>query len=237
MKNIILCSDGTGNAAGRTNATNVWRIFQSIDLSSGDQVAFHDDGVGTSDNKLKRMIGGATGWGLGENIRELYKSLIRVYNEGDQIFLFGFSRGAYTARSLAGLITRFGILDRHCFVTPLEMDEAVSRLYGFYDARAQKRRAFEEWAKHYSIDCFTGHVECLGVWDTVDAVGVPFAELRQWLRDIGILTKHNHDLNSKIRNVFHALSIDDQRRTFTPTLFDENLKTDGANQKVEQVWW
>ncbi|MDA1308455.1 MAG: DUF2235 domain-containing protein [Proteobacteria bacterium] len=237
MKNIFLCADGTGNAGGKANGTNVWRIYQAIDLSRGDQVAFHDDGVGTQDNKIWRAIGGATGAGLGRNIRDLYKSLVRVYREGDQIFLFGFSRGAFTARSLAGLITRFSILDRHSFSTPRDLDEAVSTLYGYYDARAKKRETFEAWAKEHDINYFEGHVEVIGVWDTVDAVGVPFSELREWLRDCRILTKHNHELNPRIKNAYHALSIDDQRKTFTPTLFDESKMSKDGSQQVEQVWF
>jgi uncharacterized protein (DUF2235 family) len=100
-KNIVLCSDGTGNAGGKGRGTNVWRLFQAVDLSKGDQVAFHDDGVGTQDFKFLKAIGGATGAGLGQNIRQLYASLVRVYDDGDRVYLFGFSRGAYTVRSLA----------------------------------------------------------------------------------------------------------------------------------------
>jgi len=115
-KNIILCSDGTGNAGGNGDVSNVWRIYNAIDMSEMDdwtQVAMHDDGVGTETFLLFKLIGGAFGYGLKRNVRDLYHFLIRNYEPGEQnqIYIFGFSRGAYTARVLAELISLCGIID------------------------------------------------------------------------------------------------------------------------------
>ncbi len=117
-KNIIVCSDGTGNTAIKGRGTNVFKIFESVDLNRHrfdpqlvPQIAIYDDGVGTDDFKPLKLLGGATGCGLSRNVKQLYKELCRVYDPGDRIFLFGFSRGAFTVRTLAGLICTCGILD------------------------------------------------------------------------------------------------------------------------------
>jgi uncharacterized protein (DUF2235 family) len=94
MKNIILLSDGTGHAASKVWRTNVWRTFESIDLSQPDQVAFYADGVGTSSFKPLAIIGGMFGHGLRNNVIECYKFICRNYQPGDRIYGFGFSRGA-----------------------------------------------------------------------------------------------------------------------------------------------
>jgi uncharacterized protein (DUF2235 family) len=115
--NIILCSDGTGMKGGDGFETNVWRIYNYIDFQGHlrnkklcNQIAFHDDGIGTQSFKPLRALTGATGLGLSKNIKRLYTDLVNNYNENDRIYLFGFSRGAFTVRSLAGLISKFGIL-------------------------------------------------------------------------------------------------------------------------------
>ncbi len=121
-KHIVLCSDGTGNSGGKGNNTNVWRIYQSVDLNGFktgqhgvEQLAFYDDGVGTDQLKLLKMLGGAVGLGLSRNVRHLYSRLVKNYEPGDHVYVFGFSRGAFTVRTLAGFITSCGILDRsHC---------------------------------------------------------------------------------------------------------------------------
>src|SRR4051812_1845331 len=98
-KNIVLCSDGTGNAGGKGYGTNVWRIYNAINHQPRpdlQQVAFYDDGVGSQDYKFLRAIGGAFGWGISDNLRQTYAFLMLHYRPGDRIYLFGFSRGAFT---------------------------------------------------------------------------------------------------------------------------------------------
>jgi uncharacterized protein (DUF2235 family) len=110
-KNIVLCSDGTGNTTLKGRGSNVFKLYEALDLhGETPQIAFYDDGVGTQGLRPLKLLGGAFGWGLKRNVKELYTSLCRVYQPGDRIYLFGFSRGAYTVRTLGGLIIRCGIL-------------------------------------------------------------------------------------------------------------------------------
>jgi len=132
-KNIILLSDGTGNAAASIWRTNVWRMFQAIDLTNSDQVARYDDGVGTSSFKPLAILGGAFGWGLKRNVIDLYKFLCRNYSPGSHIYAFGFSRGAFTIRVLIGLIAREGLIP---FTTQDDLDaKALAAYRAFRRAR------------------------------------------------------------------------------------------------------
>src|SRR4051812_20123280 len=117
-KNIVVCSDGTGNADIRGCGSNVFKVFEATELRSNqhdpslpNQIAIYHDGVGTEDFKPLKILGGAFGFGFSRHVRELYTGLARCYSPGDKIFLFGFSRGAFTVRTLAGLIAHAGLLD------------------------------------------------------------------------------------------------------------------------------
>jgi len=110
-RNIILLSDGTGNSSKANNPTNVWRLYKALDLQTDDQIAVYDDGVGTSGIRFLKLLGGVFGWGLKANVTELYRALCEHYRPGDRVYIFGFSRGAYTARVLAHLIVTCGIID------------------------------------------------------------------------------------------------------------------------------
>ena len=110
-KNIVLCSDGTGNTAIKARGTNVFKLYEAVDIQGHKydqtlkpQVAFYDDGVGTSRLTPLKLIGGAFGFGFRKNVKDLYTELAHVYEPGDHIYLFGFSRGAYTVRALSGMI-------------------------------------------------------------------------------------------------------------------------------------
>src|ERR1700753_4501784 len=109
-KRIILLSDGTGNAASKVWSSNVWRVFESLDLTGTQQIAFYDDGVGTSSFKPLAILGGVFGWGLKRNVLDTYKFLCENYVPGDQIYGFGFSRGAFTIRVVIGLVLRQGLV-------------------------------------------------------------------------------------------------------------------------------
>src|SRR5258707_3731266 len=118
-KNIILLSDGTGNAANRVWKSNVWRIFESLDLRGEEQIAIYDDGVGTSSFKPLAILGGAFGYGLKRNVLNLYKFLCRNCQPGDKIYAFGFSRGAFTIRIVVGLVLNQGLVN---FANESELD-------------------------------------------------------------------------------------------------------------------
>jgi uncharacterized protein (DUF2235 family) len=145
-KNIVLCSDGTGNTMMKGRGTNVWKLYEAVDLTGHrweqngagqggvEQIAFYDDGVGSQDNKILKIVGGAFGYGLQRNILDLYKSLCRAYSPGDRIYIFGFSRGAYTARVLAGMILSCGILKPENCRTDSCLDKAAKRAYKAFRA-------------------------------------------------------------------------------------------------------
>ena len=115
-RNIVLFSDGTGNSSSKLQKTNVWRLYETLDLGDPakagdrDQIAYYDDGVGNSGYRLFAALAGIFGFGLARNVRELYKFLCRNYRDGDEIYAFGFSRGSYTIRLLVAMITQFGII-------------------------------------------------------------------------------------------------------------------------------
>src|SRR6185437_7883608 len=137
-KNIILLSDGTGNAAASIWRTNVWRMFQAIDLTDADQVARYDDGVGTSSFKPLAILGGAFGWGLKRNVIDLYKFLCRNHAPGANIYAFGFSRGAFTIRVLIGLVSHQGLVP---FTTQDDLDGKAVAAY-----RAFRRASYHTTA-------------------------------------------------------------------------------------------
>ncbi|MBL4775643.1 MAG: DUF2235 domain-containing protein [Mariprofundus sp.] len=227
-KNIVLCSDGTGQAGGQGFVSNVWRLFKAVDRHHPNkkQVVFHADGVGTENNRFLRAIGGGFGYGLSADICSLYSMLVKTYSESDDIFLFGFSRGAFTVRSLAGMIHHIGILDRQSFHSDQEISTAVQQAYHAY----RKNKPLSGVKTHDSKK-----IKFIGVWDTVDAIGVPVDELREivYLLAKTRFTRHKDELNASIENAYHALAIDDERKTFHPMLWQE----DGFAGNVQQVWF
>lgn len=206
-KNIIICADGTGNSGGTGEVTNVWRLYEAVSLhdSNQEQVAKHDDGVGTQSFKFLRMLGLGVGVGLSENLAELYHYLIRRFEEGDRIYLFGFSRGAFTVRTLANILYFCGIADRHDdegeLRSPEELDELSKRAVAAHQSRNWRDPddpnfdAFQfrtnyglrhEGASDGELSDYEKKlrgrfpIEFIGVWDTVDAVGLPFDEMTQY---------------------------------------------------------
>lgn len=280
QKNIVLCSDGTGNKGGQGDVTNVWRVFKAVDVHAHqytingnsktlgygkEQIAFHDDGVGTQNLKFLKMFGGAFGWGLSKNVRNLYLQLVRVYDPGDQIYLFGFSRGAFTVRTLAGLITLCGIVDRFNrykngnpseIKTDEELQKLVKNAYKAYrksyprttfdrfrSEKGEKKRLLEPGKDFKQTSAVKdkdhapgGDIEIrfIGVWDTVDAVGLPFDELTKLLDLVRPVRFTDLKLSQHVIKASHAISIDDERRTFQPVMWDE---TGENGDRIEQVWF
>jgi hypothetical protein len=255
-KNIIVCSDGTGNSAIKGRGTNVFKIFESIDLNRqrfdpklAPQIAIYDDGVGTDDFKPLKLLGGATGWGLSRNVKQLYKELCRVYDPGDRIFLFGFSRGAFTVRTLAGLICACGIIDTRApeQSSASALEQTVREAYRAY--RKRYRTALMELflgkpdrdpTAEFRKKCCHGTntpIAFIGVWDTVDAVGLPFH-----ISDVINATVYrfkfpDRKLSDKVERAYHALAIDDERHSFHPLLWDETERRAHTEQVLEQVWF
>jgi uncharacterized protein (DUF2235 family) len=263
-KNIFLLADGTGNAAASPFKTNVWRLYQAIDRTGNDQIAFYTDGVGTETFKPLRALGGAFGIGLARNVKDLYQFLCRNYDRGDRIFLFGFSRGAFTVRILAGLILRCGII----VDVPNEnlRTDYVKHAYSEYKRDAAKRATatrwlipglwlrFLEWIKSgrrlqppgtgvLKFPKIKGHqdrpqIKFIGVWDTVDAYGMPIDELKMAIdKWFWPMTLADRKFSNGIKRACHALSLDDERPTFRPVLWTDPSIFPQPPQRLTQVWF
>ena len=241
-KRIVLCFDGTWNDPD--DNTNVIKIYRSVlgEDKSPDRagvpvptpnvptIKWYDKGVGTE--RWNRIRGGLTGRGLAQNILQGYKFLADNYQIGDEIYLFGFSRGAYTARSLAGLIRNIGILKKD-YAQEERLEDNPVLMNGFWlyqsrDASADTAAAKFFRAK-YSIDNI--EIRFLGVWDTVGAMGIPSNNLDKVDRRYEF---HDTELSRRVKSAYHALSIDETRPEFIPTLWTSEPKTE---QTLEQVWF
>jgi len=264
-KNIILLSDGTGNAASKIWRTNVWRLFQALDLSGAGQVAAYDDGVGTSSFKPLAILGGAFGWGLKRNVLDLYEFLCRNYKPGDQIYGFGFSRGAFTIRVLMGLVGNQGLVT---FATDSELQAKARLAYRAYRASRYHSITRVEVLFRFTRDFFVGiknkllgvpsynsadnihpsAIHFIGVWDTVAAYGLPVDEMTHGVsRWLWPLELPDRTLSPKVTWARHAIALDDERTTFHPVLWTEQgippvqPRADGkryiADERLSQVWF
>jgi uncharacterized protein (DUF2235 family) len=246
-KRIILLSDGTGNSASQAWKSNVWRVFESLDLRGNDQVAFYDDGVGTSSFKPLAILGGAFGWGLKRNVLDIYKFLCLNYKPGDQIFAFGFSRGAFTIRALIGLVLSQKLVTG---ATDAELYRNAKMAY-----RAYRRESFHtilrlefffRWIRDAVFWLFGARydrdknieveqIEFIGLWDTVAAYGMPVDEMARGISQwIWPLELPNRRFDPRIKRACHALSLDDERTTFHPVLWNEK---DVSPDVLTQVWF
>ena len=253
MTRIILLSDGTGNSAGKVWRTNVWRLFQLLDLKTSDQIAIYDDGVGTSSFKPLAILGGAFGYGLKRNVINLYKFLCRNYKDGDQIYGFGFSRGAFTIRVVMGLVLNQGLIK---FSDEADLDKKARAAYRayHYGKHSWVNLGFFIRFPIWLLDKISytpaqrpiTSIEFLGLWDTVAAYGLPIDEMTrgvdQWIWPLEL---PNKDFSSCIKRARHALAIDDERATFHPVLWNENAantnpprtKRASTAEKLLQVWF
>jgi uncharacterized protein (DUF2235 family) len=231
-KRIAVFCDGTWNKPdqeedGKTCPTNVARLHAAVALKDSggmEQRALYLPGVGTG--LFDRIRGGFFGWGLSEKVKDAYRFLIECYDPGDELFLFGFSRGAYTARSTVGLIRNSGLLKRE-FANQLD---AAYRLYRRRDDAAHPSSAeSERFRKSYSHE---PRVKFIGVWDTVGALGIPLDAFR-------ILNYpwrfHDVRLSRRVDHAFQAIAIDERRRPFKPTIWEQHEEAQG--QVLEQVWF
>ncbi len=218
-KRLVICCDGTWNTPEQP--TNVVKLLRSIKPCSDDgkhQVVFYDQGVGTY-NPIDKFIGGAFGKGLEQNVLDAYRFIAHNYQRGDELYCFGFSRGAYTARALGGMLHSIGLLAK---------DELhnLPAAYKYYRTPPHKRsaQAYQQTPKP--------EIKLMAVWDTVGALGAPTPIL-------GRLTKplvgfYNTHLSPDIKNAYQALAIDERRGVFQPALWTGDINSD---QTVEQTWF
>lgn len=237
--NLVVCCDGTWNTPKQTDhglemPSNVVKIARAVDDSNpAQQRVYYDTGVGTGSG-VDRWTGGAFGIGLTDNIMQAYRWIADELGERDRLFFFGFSRGAYTVRSLAGLIGR-------CGLTPPKDKRAATRAYELY------RQAVDDKGKTAAARFKAGQrdvpVYFIGVWDTVGALGVPALSRYGLLRKAaGAALKgtkyahgfHDETLGAHVTHGYQALAIDEQRGAFAPSVW----KSSGQPRaNVEQAWF
>ncbi len=245
MRNLVVCCDGTWNTAEQRHdgvpvPTNVVRLYNSVasrNEAGVQQIKYYHPGVGTEPGWWDRKMGGATGKGLDQNIQSAYRWLSANYRSGDRIFLFGFSRGAYTVRSLAGMIACCGLLKYEPESQPGK-DGAWQRLEHVF------RRGYREhletihdwkkrnWAFHKIGSSYEIPIHMIGVWDTVGALGIP--------DDLALLNLldasdehafHDTSLSESVLHARHAVAMDEIRASFRPTLWT------GTHPDLKQVWF
>ena len=258
MRRLLIFCDGTWNKAATDSPTNVVAAAQAVKPVGDDgveQVVFYSEGVGTTwliNRRFETIAAGAFGWGLFERIAEAYRFLVFNYTPGDEIYIFGFSRGAFTARSLAGLI-------RKCGIIPKSRTRAIDDAYTFYrrddvipdDPLAQQFRAEKspdtimkdrdrEWrrANNYLVpDLPNFTIKYIGVWDTVGELGIP----KYFLISEALNAKyafHDLKLSSTVEAARQALAVDENRVEFEPAPWanfdDLNAERPGHYQ---QLWF
>jgi uncharacterized protein (DUF2235 family) len=232
VKRLVICCDGTWNKPENENVTNIEKIARTIETDPGrsggvQQLVQYISGVGANWYWLDRVIGGAFGFGLFGNVTKAYRFLALNYEPGDEIYVFGFSRGAYTARSVVGMIGRVGLLTCDALIAD-KLPEAVDR----YRQHSGKGRAFGSSNAEFIRDhCFTPKIAFVGVFDTVGALGVP-----------GALSNrhkfHSVTLSDAVLCARQALAIDERRIKFEPALWEADPSLGpGEEQRVKQVWF
>jgi uncharacterized protein (DUF2235 family) len=247
MRNLVVCCDGTWNTAEQRHdgvpvPTNVVRLYNSLAEKNDngiEQRMYYHPGVGTEPGWWDRTMGGATGKGLDENIMSAYHWLCRNYRSRDRIFLFGFSRGAYTVRSLAGMIGCCGLLKLdNVKEDKVKQDGTWRRVeHVFRKGYREHSESVSDWKKkkwefHTTSNSTTIPIHMIGVWDTVGALGIP--------DDLALLNLldasdehafHDTSLGSSTRHARHAVALDEIRASFRPTLWT------GQHPDLEQVWF
>jgi uncharacterized protein (DUF2235 family) len=281
-KNVVFFADGTGNDRAHGVKTNVaklcdvainmrthrggktWQelegaaLDQELSQPGIEQITHYDAGVGTGmTGRIMSWLSAATGSGISQNIKDGYHFVVQFYEPGDRIFLFGFSRGAYTVRSLAGLIGLCGVARRSQDGADLRHDpkqrtRIVDEAYAVYktgtvdeDASEEEREAgrqkrLEAGKRFRKERAYPEHREpearapyFIGVWDTVRSLGIPIGgrdlEIQFWPHRF-----HDHDLNEYVSYAYHALAIDDRREAFHPTIWNEPTKAQLTAQRTGQ---
>jgi uncharacterized protein (DUF2235 family) len=233
MKRIVICFDGTWSkpadeamAADGQVETNVCRFYESVKDQAADgtkQVKWYDEGVGTK--WYDRFIGGAIGAGLELNIVQGYEFLAKQYEDGDEVYVLGFSRGAYTARSLVGMIRNCGL------IYPKHLPLRVAMAYGIYRTRGDNVDSFTAklFRSSFSREI---KIKFIGVWDTVGALGIPL----DVLKDVNMKFYEFHDTNLSniVENAYHAVAVDEHRHDYMATLWNPD---NAPTQILEQRWF
>jgi hypothetical protein len=246
MKRLIACCDGTWNTPDQregglpapTNVVKFYNAIASADAGGTKQVKYYHPGVGTEGSWVERLAGGGLGSGLDRNIKSAYRWLAGNYAPGDEIWLVGFSRGAYTARCVGGMISRAGLVDLtpRPDLTDREIWRAVDDAFAAYRTRT-KLVAGARWRFHNvaeGVTEMTTPIHFIGVWDTVGSLGIP--------DDLGFLNLlddpaehefHDVELSPIVAHGRHAIAMDERRKSFSPTLWTSVE----PGRDVRQLWF
>jgi uncharacterized protein (DUF2235 family) len=234
-RRLALFLDGTWNTV--SDNTNVWRLralFSPVGADGREQLPFYSTGLGTKFGE--RVSGGMFGRGILTAITSAYEWLVDIYEPGDEIFIFGFSRGAYTARSLSGFVSKCGILERGA---PLGVNQLFKRYRRPHEQtiralQAQQNKSEltleERWMLDYARPV---PIKFIGVFDTVGALGVPFPIFRKMFGTAYPFL--NTGLRRNNEYAFHALAVDEHRKAFTPTLWTNMGATDAPPRPIERT--
>jgi uncharacterized protein (DUF2235 family) len=229
MKKIVLCCDGTWSHPKSSTEvsetdTNVYKLSKALPTTA-TQIVHYDDGVGVDGPIIGKVLGGAFGTGLFKKVKDGYTKIAHDYVDGDQIFLFGFSRGAYTARSIGGMLACCGL--------PTNLtDDAIEDAFQVY---RMKPESAERAAGKANLTAKYGNrpvtIQMIGVWDTVGSLGIP-----SLIGDVDPILYGFLDttLSASVKAAYQALAIDEKRRSFPPTLW---VSQNVPGQILEQVWF
>ncbi|ENH68115.1 hypothetical protein FOC1_g10003743 [Fusarium oxysporum f. sp. cubense race 1] len=245
-KRIILCSDGTWLASDtgeKSTPSNVAKLARAVANNGPDakgnivkQIVSYHSGLGSGDLPFQKAIYGGFGWGLDIEVSQIYDFISNNYEPGDELFFFGFSRGAFTVRSVAGLVCDVGVLSAVHMSRFTEMWEAYRANTSGEPFRnsAWYRNNKEE------LGLTDVRVKVVGVWDTVGALGIPEWPVVSWATKAGLPVNmryafHNTKVSKNLDYAFQALAIDEKRLTFPPTLWHKTA--DGPAKDLQQCWF
>ncbi len=232
-RRIVVCADGTWNEPDQTdrdrsapsNVVKIARAVRPVAADGSSQTVFYGSGVGTGAGLWDHVTGGAFGKGISKHIVDAYRFLVDNHAEGDELFFFGFSRGAYTVRSLAGLIRNGGLVRK-------EHADRIQQAYALYRKRDEGPDT-DEAGRFRDAFSKVVRVKFIGVWDTVGALGVPVRPLRFWTKSR--YEFHDVKLSRSIDHAYHALAVDERRKAFAPTLWEQ--QEGSGSQAMEQRWF
>jgi uncharacterized protein (DUF2235 family) len=232
-KRVVLCADGTWNTPHGVDATlkdtNVRKLYCAL-ADVPEQLRYYDSGVGTDGTPIDHLTGGAMGEGLFQKVQDNYGYLAHVWDPGDDVYLFGFSRGAYTARSVGGMIARFGVPTKNFD------NEMVSNIFTAYRETDEAKRVALTQSLTTQYGLTNVSMKMIGVWDTVGSLGIPgllFSLFDQ--KRYGFLDTTLHPC---VEKAYHAVCIDERRAQFMPTLWSNPDGSPRANDsQVTQVWF
>lgn len=247
MKRILVCLDGTWNKPDTEETaadTNVLKLYRLAHKHDGDaQICGYFAGVGTS--AFEKLAGGLFGIGLYDQIKDGYQFIVNQYQPGDQIIITGFSRGAFSARCLAGFISTCGILKSKTIDVADRRDrKAIDDLWSLYKHRNESQSNRQKLSKFVAAECHPQDqkaVAALGVWDTVGALGIPWEIFdeesfvsRLSVKERSMLEFLDTELPPGVARAYHAVALDERRVPFVPTLWTGPRLNDGT---IHQVWF